>query len=109
CTGCDLCVEPCPVDCIDMLPLPINQHLITPAQATHYKARFSAHNLRLQRDAIEHEQRRQARREAAKTKAVEVPLEAETAASSKQEQIQAAIARAKAKKMAATKNVGPQS
>ncbi|MDP4916593.1 MAG: 4Fe-4S binding protein, partial [Haliea sp.] len=21
CTGCDLCVEPCPVDCIDMLPL----------------------------------------------------------------------------------------
>ena len=22
CTGCDLCVEPCPVDCIDMVPLP---------------------------------------------------------------------------------------
>ncbi len=22
CTGCDLCVEPCPVDCIDMIPLP---------------------------------------------------------------------------------------
>ena len=21
CTGCDLCVEPCPVDCIDMVPL----------------------------------------------------------------------------------------
>jgi len=21
CTGCDLCVEPCPVDCIDMLPV----------------------------------------------------------------------------------------
>ncbi|HWR80154.1 MAG TPA: 4Fe-4S binding protein, partial [Pseudomonas sp.] len=21
CTGCDLCVEPCPVDCIDMIPL----------------------------------------------------------------------------------------
>ena len=20
CTGCDLCVEPCPVDCIDMVP-----------------------------------------------------------------------------------------
>jgi electron transport complex protein RnfB len=20
CTGCDLCVSPCPVDCIDMLP-----------------------------------------------------------------------------------------
>ena len=22
CTGCDLCVEPCPVDCIDMIPQP---------------------------------------------------------------------------------------
>jgi electron transport complex protein RnfB len=21
CTGCDLCVEPCPVDCIDMVPV----------------------------------------------------------------------------------------
>ena len=21
CTGCDLCVEPCPVDCIDLIPL----------------------------------------------------------------------------------------
>ena len=21
CTGCDLCVEPCPVDCIDMIPV----------------------------------------------------------------------------------------
>jgi len=21
CTGCDLCVDPCPVDCIDMVPL----------------------------------------------------------------------------------------
>mgnify|MGYP000500320649 FL=1 len=21
CTGCDLCVPPCPVDCIDMLPV----------------------------------------------------------------------------------------
>jgi len=20
CTGCDLCLDPCPVDCIDMLP-----------------------------------------------------------------------------------------
>ena len=21
CTGCDLCVEPCPVDCIDLVPV----------------------------------------------------------------------------------------
>jgi len=24
CTGCDLCVEPCPVDCIDMIELGSN-------------------------------------------------------------------------------------
>lgn len=24
CTGCDLCVEPCPVDCIDMIPVTQN-------------------------------------------------------------------------------------
>ena len=23
CTGCDLCLEPCPVDCIDMLPVEV--------------------------------------------------------------------------------------
>jgi len=46
CTGCDLCVEPCPVDCIDMLPIeedidqwrwsiPKNQHqLIATSSST---------------------------------------------------------------------------
>ena len=24
CTGCELCLEPCPVDCIDMLPIENN-------------------------------------------------------------------------------------
>jgi electron transport complex protein RnfB len=23
CTGCDLCVAPCPVDCIEMIPRPV--------------------------------------------------------------------------------------
>jgi electron transport complex protein RnfB len=23
CTGCDLCVEPCPVDCIELMPIPV--------------------------------------------------------------------------------------
>ncbi len=26
CTGCDLCVEPCPVDCIEMRPVPSSAH-----------------------------------------------------------------------------------
>jgi H+/Na+-translocating ferredoxin:NAD+ oxidoreductase subunit B len=119
CTGCDLCVEPCPVDCIDMLPLPDDRQLIKPIEAAQYKARFNAHNLRLQRDAAEHEQRRQARREALKNKPTEsaatqaptsaqtqMPAPASTSTQSKQEQIQAAIARAKVKK-AASNNAGP--
>ncbi|WP_257253898.1 RnfABCDGE type electron transport complex subunit B, partial [Endozoicomonas sp. SESOKO3] len=26
CTGCDLCVEPCPVDCIDMVAIETTPH-----------------------------------------------------------------------------------
>jgi electron transport complex protein RnfB len=26
CTGCDLCVEPCPVDCIDMIPVGVDRN-----------------------------------------------------------------------------------
>ena len=35
CTGCDLCLEPCPVDCIDMLPVettPLSWHWQQPKQ-----------------------------------------------------------------------------
>ena len=42
CTGCSLCVEPCPVDCIDMLPL--NKPLYDPI---HAQQRLEAKNRRL--------------------------------------------------------------
>ncbi len=32
CTGCDLCVDPCPVDCIEMIPLDIQHDELTPNQ-----------------------------------------------------------------------------
>jgi electron transport complex protein RnfB len=122
CTGCDLCVEPCPVDCIDLLPLPENRQHIVPAEAAHFRTRFHAHNARLQRDQAEQEQRRAQRRSAAAVKDVFAPFAAPAAeetpaatmplppeqpvadntATDKQAQIQAAIARAKAKKTAAT-------
>jgi electron transport complex protein RnfB len=124
CTGCDLCVEPCPVDCIEMRPLPNTEQIITRPLAAHYKTRFIAHNIRLQREEAEREARRLARKNSAKTKAIE-PTSATTATTAavtaaplttlpitstttnKQEQIQAAIARAKAKK-SAPKTSGPQ-
>lgn len=121
CTGCDLCVEPCPVDCIDMLPLPVEQQNIAPAQAAHYRQRFEAHQARLQREHTERETRRRERKLAAgddvfapfAAPAPESAIIAEAApastaaAPSKQEQIQAAIARAKARK-AALQQEGPK-
>lgn len=116
CTGCDLCVEPCPVDCIDMLPLSDDQWLIAAPQAAYYKTRFVAHNVRLQRDHAEQELRR-AQRKSAKSIDVFAPFTGQAvpneiptpiteqpvpdksaAATDKQAQIQAAIARAKAAK-----------
>jgi electron transport complex protein RnfB len=126
CTGCDLCVDPCPVDCIEMRDLPSEQYIITAPQSLHYKSRFVAHGIRLQHEQAEHEARRLARKNAAEANkaepvivttvvtAAEVKTEsaaatdAVDAAANKQEQIQAAIARAKAKK-AASKNPGAQS
>jgi len=32
CTGCDLCVEPCPVDCIDMIAEESLRNYILPRQ-----------------------------------------------------------------------------
>jgi electron transport complex protein RnfB len=114
CTGCDLCVEPCPLDCIDLLPLPTDKQHIAPAEAAHFRTRFLAHNARLQRDHAEQEQRRQ-QRKSAKDKDVFAPFAAqetpqvsaqptieqataEKTAIDKKAEIQAAIARAKAKK-----------
>ncbi len=87
CTGCDLCVEPCPVDCIDMLLI---ERTPEPAR---YRRRFLAHQERVQREGSVREQRRaeHARRIAEKV----APT-----TTSKQDEIRAAIARAKAKKSA---------
>lgn len=112
CTGCDLCVEPCPVDCIDLLPLPPQCWPITPAEAAHFRTRFDARNLRLQRDLAEQEQRRARRRQAATERDVFAPFATPAAtpaaaapaidkAAARRAEIQAAIARSKAAKAAA--------
>jgi electron transport complex protein RnfB len=70
CTGCGLCVEPCPVDCIDMLP--VKKSLYDPVRA---QLRFEARNRRLQTVGAP----------------LATPLDLKN-------EIQAAVARAKAKK-----------
>ncbi len=68
CTGCDLCVPPCPVDCIEMVELGAlaergNRHASALAgqsvegMAAIARSRYQFHQLRLEREKIEREQR----------------------------------------------------
>ena len=73
CTGCGLCVEPCPVDCIDLLP--VKKSLYDPVRA---QQRLEARNRRV--GALRARQAAPLQRQDLKN------------------EIQAAVARAKAKK-----------
>ena len=68
CTGCDLCVPPCPVDCIEMVELGAlaerdNRHATALAwqsvesMAAIARSRYQFHQLRLEREKLEREQR----------------------------------------------------
>ena len=68
CTGCDLCVPPCPVDCIEMVELGAlaergNRHATALAwqsvesMAAIARSRYQFHQLRLEREKSEREQR----------------------------------------------------
>ncbi len=54
CIGCRLCVDPCPVDCIDIVPLvsllPADAIIDKPARAQKAKQRYQARQLRLQQE-----------------------------------------------------------
>jgi electron transport complex protein RnfB len=60
CTGCDLCVAPCPVDCIAMLPV-TGEHTgwdaWTAQQANAARARHDFRSVRLQRERDENDAR----------------------------------------------------
>jgi electron transport complex protein RnfB len=89
CSGCDLCVLPCPVDCIDMMPATLADATWDRARADAARERFEQRGARLER-----EQRERAERLAARTlKAKEDPD-----AEKKRAIIQAAIARARARR-----------
>jgi Na+-translocating ferredoxin:NAD+ oxidoreductase subunit B len=48
CTGCELCIAPCPVDCIEMHPAP---EPLPEAQLN--RARYAEHTLRIDQRAAE--------------------------------------------------------
>jgi electron transport complex protein RnfB len=79
CTGCELCVAPCPVDCIDMQVIADNQNEITYDRQL-ARQRFQAREKRLKQEKLSQDKKNI------------ISLK------EKQAYIQAAIARAKAKK-----------
>jgi len=105
CTGCELCIPACPVDCISLEPIDLDlsgwaawpQDLANLA-----RSRYEARQIRLQREAAEHDQRLQAKALKkladlpAHTKGTEHASEVER----KRAIIEAALAKAKARQTA---------
>lgn len=64
CTGCELCIPACPVDCISLEPIDVNLSgwaSWPQALADQARERYDARTARLQREAVEHDQRLQAK------------------------------------------------
>jgi electron transport complex protein RnfB len=53
CTGCELCIAPCPVDCISMVTLTVASVPGGPPEPLSNRARYHAHEARVQRRAAE--------------------------------------------------------
>ncbi|MFJ3058507.1 electron transport complex subunit RsxB [Herbaspirillum sp. NPDC087042] len=107
CTGCDLCVAPCPVDCItmqDITPGRTGWHAWSQEQADAARARHDWRTARLRRDKEENDARL-ATKAAAKLKEVEAAMggtpEEQAEQARKKAIIQAAMERARLKKLQA--------
>ena len=107
CTGCELCIPACPVDCISLEPIDVNlsgwaswpQTLADLA-----RQRYEARTTRLKREAVEHDQRLQAKAIQkladlpAHTKGTDQAVEVDR----KRAIIEAALAKAKARQVPKT-------
>lgn len=91
CTGCELCIEPCPVDCIDIIQLSEPSENERDQLANQYRHRYQFRGTRLARDQAE---------KFAKHQIAKQQGDRESAVNARKAEIQAAIARAKAKKAA---------
>lgn len=52
CTGCELCLPPCPVDCIDLVLHPEQSDDINTRKANHARDRFNAREKRLSKNNV---------------------------------------------------------
>ncbi len=110
CTGCDLCVAPCPVDCISMVevtPGRTGWQAWSQQQADEARARHDWRTARLRRDKLENDARLAAKA-AAKLKEVEAAAagtpEEQAELARKKAIIQAAMERARQKKLQAAQD-----
>ena len=102
CTGCELCVPVCPVDCISMENVTGNSTgwmAWSQSQADEALERYSARSKRLEREAVEHKERLEAK---ARAKLADLPTHTHGAEGAEAERkravIEAALARARAKR-----------
>ncbi len=95
CTGCDLCVAPCPVDCIEMVEPPPALAGWSRADADAARARHRRRARRLERLAGETRERLAGEARAELASLVSGPQDAATAR--KRAIVEAAIARARAR------------
>jgi electron transport complex protein RnfB len=102
CTGCELCIPVCPVDCISLenaSGAATGWAAWSPAQAAQARERYDFHRARQVRDAMENEQRLEAK---ALAKLADLPAHTHDAsgaeADRKRAVIEAALARAKARR-----------
>lgn len=104
CTGCELCIPVCPVDCISLDNVSGERTGWagwSPAQATMGKARYEARQQRLARERTEHEERLIHKAEAKLADVAAASALTEPAAlEQKRAVIEAALARARAKRQA---------
>ena len=102
CTGCELCIPACPVDCISLEPIDVNVSgwaSWPQALADQARQRYDARTARLQREAVEHDQRLQAK---AIQKLADLPAHTKgtdqaAEVDRKRANIEAALAKAKAR------------
>jgi electron transport complex protein RnfB len=102
CTGCELCVPPCPVDCIAMVPVTGERtgwQAWSAPQADEARARYAFHQLRVEREARENDERLAARAagKLAELQSASTIADPEALAR-KRAVIEAAMARARARK-----------
>lgn len=102
CTGCELCLPVCPVDCISLEVVSGERtgwQAWTPEQADHALSRYQARQQRLQREKLEHEERQEAK---ARLKLADLAAHSrhtdEAVLDKKRAVIEAALARARAKR-----------